>query len=140
MTIKKIKYRRLYDISLFLIILVLLYVIVTHTESFPVDELLTLIFLAAAGKFALIRSYQLDKLRRINTHQELVDFWLYYNQTSPITFFVNYFFVYPLRHQKSHDDNVKLIKTINLFTYLTYISFALFMLTFIAFKINLINM
>lgn len=139
MTIKKIKYRRLYDIGLFFIILCILYVIMTHRESFPINKVLTFIFIATAGLFALMRSYQLDKFRRIISHKELVDFWLYYNQTTTLNFLVNYFFVYPLRHQKSQDDNTKIIKIINLFTYLTYISIALFILTFIAFKINLID-
>jgi hypothetical protein len=126
MTIRKIKNRRLYDIGTSLIIILLVYVILTHLEYYSAKDLLTLLFLGSSGQFAFRRAYELDKLRRIISQQELVDSWLYANQTSQIKLFIDYFFIYPLRQRY---DNVKQIKKINTYTYLTYITLALFCLT-----------
>ena len=126
MTIRKIKNRRFYDIGTALIFALLVYVVLTHIESYSAKDLLTLVFLGSSGQFALRRAYEIDKLRRIVTQQELVDIWLYTNQTSVIKLFIDYFFIYPIRQR---NDNEKIIKKINTFTYLTYATFALFMLT-----------
>lgn len=125
MTIRKIKNRRLYDFGTALIIVLLVYVILTHLEFYSVKDLLTLLFLGSSGQFAFRRAYQLDKLRRILSQQDLVDTWLYTNETPQIKLFVDYFFIYPLRHR---NENEKLVKKINAYTYLTYISFTLFIL------------
>lgn len=129
MTIKKIRNKWFYDMSSILIILFVLYTLTLQAKDTKLIESINSFSLLVTGMLPLIRSYQLDQLRRIKDNRELVDFWLFRNETSLFSFFINYFLVYPIRIDQSNQTTLKLSRRINLLTLLTYLSLLLFILT-----------
>jgi hypothetical protein len=130
MNVRKSKNRLAYNLGAGFVIIALSAIVMRI--GFPsTSEWLRFIFLISAQLFMAVRAFKLDRLRRTEGRQELIDYWLYHQETPSLLLNSTHFLIYPIRQRFYSDSNRSLVLIVNACSYLSYIFLVLFILVLV---------
>jgi len=121
MEIKQSRYRYFYNAGIIVILIGFTYVFLTNRQEFKLHDILYFILLTLNGLLMSARAFYVDRYFKLLQNKDVVDFWLFFDNSSFIKIMWYYFSIIPFKKKKLNVDYEKTRKIINYLTIIIYI-------------------